>query len=218
MFKQVLIANRGEIACRIARTCRRLGIAPVGVHSSADLDALHPSVMDTSIGLGGASATESYLRIDAVIDAARRTGAEAIHPGYGFLAENPAFAEAVEAAGLVFIGPTPDTLRRLGHKGQAKAEARAAGVPVLGGGEDASADAETVAERARSVTLPVLLKPASGGGGKGMHVVRQASAYCTPRTAPAINSRRRAACWCWIARWAWSQYCQWACVRCRRWS
>jgi len=175
MFKQVLIANRGEIACRIAHTCRRLGIAPVGVHSSADRDALHPSVMDTSIGLGGASAAESYLRIDAVIDAARRTGAEAIHPGYGFLAENPAFAEAVEAAGLVFIGPTADTLRRLGHKGQAKAEARAAGVPVLGGGEDASADAETVAERARSVTLPVLLKPAAGGGGKGMHVVRQAS-------------------------------------------
>jgi 3-methylcrotonyl-CoA carboxylase alpha subunit len=155
MFKKVLIGNRGEIACRIARTCRRLGIAPVGVHSSADRDALHTSAMDTSIGLGGASAAESYLRIDAVIDAARRTGAEAIHPGYGFLAENPAFAEAVEAAGLVFIGPTADTLRRLGHKGQAKAEARAAGVPVLGGGEDASADAETVAERARSVTLPV---------------------------------------------------------------
>jgi len=175
MFRRVLIANRAEIACRIARTCRRLGIAPIGVHSSADRDALHPSVMDLSIGLGGASAAESYLRIDAVIEAARRSGAEAIHPGYGFLAENPAFAEAVEAAGLVFIGPTADTLRRLGHKGQAKAEARAAGVPVLSGGEDASADAETVAERARSVTLPVLLKPAAGGGGKGMHVVRQAS-------------------------------------------
>ncbi|KPU99521.1 carbamoyl-phosphate synthase subunit L [Variovorax paradoxus] len=175
MFRRILIANRGEIACRIARTCRRLGIAPVGVHSCADRDALHPSVMDASIGLGGASAADSYLRIDAVIDAARRTGAQAIHPGYGFLAENPAFAEAVESAGLVFIGPTADTLRRLGHKGQAKAEARAAGVPVLGGGEDASADAETVAERARSVTLPVLLKPAAGGGGKGMHVVRQAS-------------------------------------------
>ncbi len=174
MFRRVLIANRGEIACRIARTCRRLGIAPIGVHSSADRDALHPSLMDVSIGIGGASATDSYLRIGAIIDAARRTGAEAIHPGYGFLAENPAFSEAVEAAGLVFIGPTADTLRRFGHKGEAKAQARAAGVPVLGGGEEASTEIEVVAARARALSLPVLLKPAAGGGGKGMHVVRHA--------------------------------------------
>jgi 3-methylcrotonyl-CoA carboxylase alpha subunit len=173
MFRKVLIANRGEIACRIARTCRRLGVTPIGVHSSADRDSLHTEVMERSIAIGGASAAESYLRIDAVVEAALRTGAQAIHPGYGFLAENPAFAEAVEAAGLVFIGPTADTLRRLGHKGQAKAEARAASVPVLGGGEAASDRAEEVARRARELGLPVLLKPAAGGGGKGMHVVRQ---------------------------------------------
>ncbi|MCW5656978.1 MAG: ATP-grasp domain-containing protein [Burkholderiaceae bacterium] len=176
MFSRILIANRGEIACRIARTCRRLGIATVGVHSSADRDALHTAEVDRSIGIGGASATESYLRIDAVIDAARRAGAQAIHPGYGFLAENPAFARAVEAAGLVFVGPTAETIERLGHKAQAKAEARAADVPVLEGGERASADAAVVAGWARALAEPVLLKPAAGGGGKGMHVVRDAAA------------------------------------------
>ncbi len=173
MFTKILIANRGEIACRIARTCQRLGIAVVGVHSSADRDALHTAVIGESIGLGGATAAESYLRIDAVIAAARRSGAQAIHPGYGFLAENPAFARAVEAAGLVFIGPTPEVIERLGNKASAKAEARAADVAVLGGGEQASADAEVVAAWARALRLPVLLKPAAGGGGKGMHVVRQ---------------------------------------------
>ena len=174
MFRKILIANRGEIACRIARTCRRLGIEPIGVHSSADRDALHTAVIGTSVGIGGASASESYLRIDAVIDAARRSGAEAIHPGYGFLAENPAFARAVEAAGLVFVGPTPEVIDRLGNKASAKAEARAAGVSVLEGGEEASADAGVVAAWARALPLPVLLKPAAGGGGKGMHVVRRA--------------------------------------------
>jgi len=173
MFTKILIANRGEIACRIARTCQRLGIAVVGVHSSADRDALHTAVIGESIGLGGATAAESYLRIDAVIAAARRSGAQAIHPGYGFLAENPAFARAVEAAGLVFIGPTPEVIERLGNKASAKAEARAADVAVLGGGEQASADAAVVADWARALPLPVLLKPAAGGGGKGMHVVRQ---------------------------------------------
>ena len=174
MFKKILIANRGEIACRIARTCQRLGIAVAGVHSSADRDALHTAVIGESIGLGGGSATESYLRIDAVIAAAQRCGAQAIHPGYGFLAENPHFARAVEAAGLVFIGPAPDVIERLGNKASAKAEARAAGVAVLGGGEQASADAGVVAAWARALPLPVLLKPAAGGGGKGMHVVHQA--------------------------------------------
>nr|WP_285886473.1 biotin carboxylase N-terminal domain-containing protein [Hydrogenophaga intermedia] len=171
-----MIANRGEIACRIARTCKRLGIAVAGVHSSADRDALHTVEIGESIGLGGATATESYLRIDAVIAAALRTGSEAIHPGYGFLAENPAFARAVEAAGLVFIGPTPEVIDRLGNKASAKAEARCAGIAVLGGGEEASADAEVVAARARALPLPVLLKPAAGGGGKGMHVVRHPGA------------------------------------------
>jgi 3-methylcrotonyl-CoA carboxylase alpha subunit len=191
MFKKILIANRGEIACRIARTCQRLGIAVAGVHSSADRDALHTAVIGESIGLGGGSATESYLRIDAVIAAALRCGAQAIHPGYGFLAENPEFARAVEAAGLVFIGPTPEVIERLGNKASAKAEARAAGVAVLGGGEQASADAEVVAAWARALPLPVLLKPAAGGGGKGMHVVRQTAALADS-IATAMREARSA--------------------------
>ena len=191
MFKKILIANRGEIACRIARTCQRLGIAVAGVHSSADRDALHTAVIGESIGLGGGSATESYLRIDAVIAAAQRCGAQAIHPGYGFLAENPDFARAVEAAGLVFIGPTPEVIERLGNKASAKAEARAAGVAVLGGGEQASADAEVVAAWARALPLPVLLKPAAGGGGKGMHVVRQTAALAES-IATAMREARSA--------------------------
>ncbi|TWO71296.1 ATP-grasp domain-containing protein [Caenimonas sedimenti] len=191
MFKKILIANRGEIACRIARTCQRLGIAVAGVHSSADRDALHTAVIGESISLGGGSATESYLRIDAVIAAALRCGAQAIHPGYGFLAENPDFARAVEAAGLVFIGPTPEVIDRLGNKASAKAEARAAGVAVLGGGEQASADAEVVAGWARAQPLPVLLKPAAGGGGKGMHVVHQAGALAES-IATAMREARSA--------------------------
>jgi 3-methylcrotonyl-CoA carboxylase alpha subunit len=191
LFKKVLIANRGEIACRIARTCRRLGIAVAGVHSSADRDALHTAEIGESFGLGGASATDSYLRIDAVIAAALRAGAEAIHPGYGFLSENAAFARAVEAAGLVFIGPTPEVIDRLGNKASAKAEARSAGIPVLRGGEEASADPEAVAARARALPLPVLLKPAAGGGGKGMHVVRHASGLADA-VATAMREARSA--------------------------
>ena len=172
MFKKILIANRGEIACRIARSCARLGIAVAGVHSSADRDALHVDRIGESIEIGGAPATESYLRIDAMIAAARRTGAQAIHPGYGFLAENPAFARAVEAAGLVFIGPTPESIERLGDKAAAKHEARAAGVPVLGGSAQPSRDAAAIAATVRGMPLPVVLKAAAGGGGKGMRVVR----------------------------------------------
>ena len=124
MFKKILIANRGEIACRIARTCRRLGIAVAGVHSSADANALHVKEIGESIEIGGAAASESYLRIDAVIAAAKATGAEAIHPGFGFLAENAAFARAVEAAGLVFIGPTAEVDRAAGRQGLRQAGSR----------------------------------------------------------------------------------------------
>ncbi|TAK71371.1 MAG: ATP-grasp domain-containing protein [Betaproteobacteria bacterium] len=173
MFKKILIANRGEIACRIARTCRRIGVATAGVHSSADRDALHVELIGESIEIGGAAAAESYLRIDAVIDAARRTGAQAIHPGFGFLAENAAFARAVEAAGLVFIGPTPEVIERLGDKAAAKREARAAGVAVLGGSDVPSRDAAEVAAIVHGLQLPVMLKAAAGGGGKGMRVVQQ---------------------------------------------
>ena len=161
MFKKILIANRGEIACRIARTCRRLGVAVAGVHSSADRDALHVRQIGESVEIGGAPASESYLRIDAVIAAAKSVGAEAIHPGFGFLAENAAFARAVEAAGLVFIGPTADVIERLGDKAAAKREAKAAGVPVVPGSEAPSVDAAAIAESVRSVGLPVMLKAAT---------------------------------------------------------
>ncbi len=172
MFKKILIANRGEIACRIARTCRRLGISVAGVHSSADRDALHVETIGESIEIGGPSAEESYLRMDAVINAALLTGAQAIHPGYGFLAENAAFASAVEAAGLVFIGPSPEVIERLGDKATAKREARSVNVPVLGGSDSPSRDPAEIAAIVHGLRLPVVLKAASGGGGKGMRVVQ----------------------------------------------
>jgi 3-methylcrotonyl-CoA carboxylase alpha subunit len=171
VFSKILIANRGEIACRIARTCRRMGVAVAGVHSHADTDALHVRTIGESIAIGGAAASESYLRIDAVIDAARATGAEAIHPGFGFLAENATFARAVEAAGLVFIGPTPETIERLGDKASAKQEAVAAGVPTVPGSRAPSEDAAAIERIVRELELPVMLKAAAGGGGKGMRAV-----------------------------------------------
>ncbi|MDP1692038.1 MAG: biotin carboxylase N-terminal domain-containing protein [Burkholderiaceae bacterium] len=171
MFRKILIANRGEIACRIARTCRRLGVAVAGVHSAADRDALHVRQIGESVEIGGAPASESYLRIDAVIAAAKAVGADAIHPGFGFLAENAAFARAVEAAGLVFIGPTADVIERLGDKAAAKREAKAAGVPIVPGSESPSVDAAQIAATVREIGLPVMLKAAVGGGGKGMRGV-----------------------------------------------
>src|SRR5690606_10564567 len=141
----LLIANRGEIACRIARTARRLGIQPVGIHSDDDAGALRVREIGWSIRIGPGPASESYLRTDAIIDAARRAGADAVHPGYGFLSENPAFARAVEAAGLVFVGPTPATLERFGDKAQAKSAAIEAGVPVLAGSEHAHSNPAQIA-------------------------------------------------------------------------
>jgi len=171
VFNKILIANRGEIACRIARTCRRLGVAVAGVHSAADADAPHVREIGESIAIGGAAASDSYLRIDAVIEAAKATGAQAIHPGFGFLAENAAFAHAVEAAGLAFIGPTPDVIARLGDKAMAKQEADAAGVPIIPGSTSPSEDKAEVERIVREIGLPVMLKAAAGGGGKGMRVV-----------------------------------------------
>ncbi|MBI5720844.1 MAG: ATP-grasp domain-containing protein [Rubrivivax sp.] len=168
MFDKILIANRGEIACRIVRTCRRLGVAAAGVHSAADRDALHVREIGESVEIGGAAASESYLRIDAVIAAAKSVGAQAIHPGFGFLAENAAFARAVEAAGLVFIGPTPEVIERLGDKAAAKREADAAGVPIVPGSQSPSTDPAEIAATVRRIGLPVMLKAAAGGGGKGM--------------------------------------------------
>jgi 3-methylcrotonyl-CoA carboxylase alpha subunit len=173
VFKKILIANRGEIACRIARSCHRLGVEVAGVHSAADAQALHVRMIGESIEIGAAPASESYLRIDAVIGAAKATGAQAIHPGFGFLAENAAFARAVEAAGLVFIGPTPKVIERLGDKASAKREAEAADVPTVPGSRTPSEDAAEIAGIVRELGLPVMLKAAAGGGGKGMRAVAQ---------------------------------------------
>jgi acetyl/propionyl-CoA carboxylase alpha subunit len=154
VFDKILIANRGEIACRIARTCERLGIAAAGIHSTADADSLHVRTIGESIAVGGAPASESYLRIDAVIAAAKATGAEAIHPGFGFLAENFAFAHAVEAAGLAFIGPTPETIERFGDKASAKKEAAAADIPTVPGSVAPSEDTAAIERTVRKLGLP----------------------------------------------------------------
>jgi len=167
----LLIANRGEIACRIARTAREQGITPVGVHSEADAHALHVREIGRSILIGAGPASESYLKIDAVLDAARRVGADAIHPGYGFLAENSDFANAVEAAGMIFVGPTGDTLDRFGDKASAKDAAIAAGVPVVSGASGAKSDPEEIAAAVREMGFPVLLKAVGGGGGRGQRLV-----------------------------------------------
>ena len=170
-IKTLLIANRGEIACRIARTARASGITPVGVHSQADANALHVREIGKSVCIGAGPASESYLKIDAVIAAAQSVGADAIHPGYGFLAENPDFARSVEAAGMIFMGPTPETLERFGDKASAKEAAVAASVPVISGAEGARSDPEQIAEEVRQMGLPVLLKAVGGGGGRGQRLV-----------------------------------------------
>ena len=172
-FKKVLIANRGEIACRVARTCRRLGIAVAGVHSEADRHALHVREIGDSIEIGPPPALESYLRIGRIVEAALKVGADAVHPGYGFLAENPAFARAIAEAGLTFIGPSADVLAQFGDKAAAKAVARANSVPVVPGTAAPSADVEVLLDAISDMRLPVLLKAAAGGGGKGMRIVAE---------------------------------------------
>ncbi|MBI0537617.1 acetyl-CoA carboxylase biotin carboxylase subunit [Roseomonas sp. KE2513] len=175
MFSTILIANRGEIACRVIRTARRMGIRTVAVHSDADADAMHVAMADESRRLGPAPARESYLRIDAIIAAARASGAEAIHPGYGFLSENAEFAEACAAAGIVFIGPPPSAIRAMGSKSAAKALMERAGVPLVPGyhGEDQSPD--TLRQAAERIGYPLLIKASAGGGGKGMRIVESAA-------------------------------------------
>ncbi len=174
MFKKVLIANRGEIACRVAASLREAGVRPVAVYSEADRGALHTRVADEAVAIGPAEPRASYLDIDRLIEAARTSGAEAIHPGYGFLAENAAFAAAVEAAGLVFIGPTPEQIRTLGDKRAARDLARRAGVPVVPGAE--GRDLPALLEAAAGLGYPVLVKAALGGGGKGMVEVEHPAA------------------------------------------
>ncbi|GGU88646.1 acetyl/propionyl-CoA carboxylase subuit alpha [Streptomyces albospinus] len=174
-FDTVLVANRGEIAVRVIRTLRALGIRSVAVYSDADADARHVREADTAVRIGPAPAAESYLSVDRLLDAAVRTGAQAVHPGYGFLAENAAFARACAAAGLVFIGPPADAIALMGDKIRAKETVRTAGVPVVPGSSGSGLDDGQLAAAAREIGTPVLLKPSAGGGGKGMRLVRDAA-------------------------------------------
>ncbi len=171
MFQKVLIANRGEIAMRIIRACRELGIRTVAIYSEADRHALHVRFADESVCIGPAQATKSYLNIPAVISAADISRADAVHPGYGFLAENAVFAEAVNAHGMTFIGPSPDHLRQFGDKLSAKAAARAAGLPLVPGSIGSVENIEEAIEVAKTVGYPIMLKAAAGGGGKGMRII-----------------------------------------------
>ncbi|WCR11836.1 acetyl/propionyl/methylcrotonyl-CoA carboxylase subunit alpha [Paracoccus stylophorae] len=171
MFQKILIANRGEIACRVIDSCRRLGVATVAVFSDADRAARHVAMADEAVHLGGAAPSDSYLRGDAIIAAAQSTGAQAIHPGYGFLSENPDFVQAVEAAGLVFIGPSPQAIRAMGLKDAAKALMEEAGVPVVPGYHGENQDPDHLASEAEGIGYPVLIKAVAGGGGKGMRRV-----------------------------------------------
>ncbi|MFD3874328.1 biotin carboxylase N-terminal domain-containing protein [Streptomyces sp. NPDC058623] len=172
MFSTVLVANRGEIAVRVIRTLRELGVRSVAVFSDADADARHVREADTAVRIGPAAAAESYLSVERLLDAARRTGAEAVHPGYGFLAENAAFARACAEAGLAFIGPPASAISLMGDKIRAKETVRAAGVPVVPGSSGSGLTDEELVDAARKIAMPVLLKPSAGGGGKGMRLVR----------------------------------------------
>jgi acetyl-CoA carboxylase biotin carboxylase subunit len=175
MFRKVLIANRGEIALRVIRACRMLGLKSVAVHSEADVDALHVRFADEAVCVGPAASAQSYLNIPRLIAAAEITGADAVHPGYGFLAESAEFAEICGESNLVFIGPTPEQIRQMGDKAQARRVMGEAGVPVVPGSPGATEDARVARRIAEEIGFPVLVKAVAGGGGKGMRVARDAA-------------------------------------------
>ncbi|MEU3858428.1 acetyl-CoA carboxylase biotin carboxylase subunit [Streptomyces sp. NPDC028722] len=189
MFDTVLVANRGEIAVRVIRTLRSLGVRSVAVFSDADADARHVREADTAVRIGPAPAAESYLSVERLLEAAARTGARAVHPGYGFLAENAGFARACEEAGLVFIGPPADAIALMGDKIRAKETVRAAGVPVVPGSSGSGLSDAELAAAAREIGTPVLLKPSAGGGGKGMRLVRDVSALAEEIAAARREAR-----------------------------
>ena len=187
MIKRLLVANRGEIAVRIVHACREMGIESVAVYSEADAHAAHVAAADRAVPVGPAPASASYLSIPAIVDAARRTGADAVHPGYGFLSENAAFAKACEDAGIVLVGPPSAVIRQMGSKIDARRLMQGAGVPVVPG---ETPDDQTDAGLVRAVErvgLPAMLKPSSGGGGKGM---RRLLLYREPRMQIGRASRR----------------------------
>ncbi|MEM7124599.1 MAG: acetyl/propionyl/methylcrotonyl-CoA carboxylase subunit alpha [Pseudomonadota bacterium] len=188
MLKRVLIANRGEIACRIIRTCRRMGIETVAIYSDADAKALHVAMADHAVRLGPPPVSESYLRGELIVEAAQAMAADAVHPGYGFLSENPDFAEAVTAAGLVFVGPSGDAIRAMGLKDRAKALMAEAGVPVVPGYLGDDQDAGVMAQKAEEIGYPILIKARAGGGGKGMRRVDDPASF-----PDALASARREA-------------------------
>src|SRR3954470_13907515 len=187
-FGKILIANRGEIACRVIRTARRLGIRTVAVYSDADGGALHVKQADEARRIGPPPAAQSYLDIDAIVAAAKATGAEAVHPGYGFLAENEDFATACKKAGVVFIGPSPEAIAAMGDKSAAKRLMEKAGVPLVPGYHGENQDAAFLEKEAARIGFPVLIKPSAGGGGKGMRVVRERKEF-----AAALQGAQREA-------------------------
>lgn len=185
MFTKILIANRGEIAIRIMRACRELGISTVAVYSEADRNALFAKYADEAVYVGPSPASQSYLRIDRILEAAEETGSEGIHPGYGFLSENPAFARACEETGVVFIGPTSRSIDKMGSKIAARDIMKSAGVPIVPGSEGGITDPQEAVDLVESIGYPILLKPAAGGGGIGMKIVWEDKGL-----GPALDSAR----------------------------
>ena len=177
MFKKILIANRGEIALRIIRACKEMGIKTVAVHSTADANSLHVRFADESVCIGPPKSADSYLNVPSIISAAEITDAEAIHPGYGFLAENSSFAEICNSTGIRFIGPSPESIKQMGDKARARETAKNAGVPVLPGSNGVVTEESSAIEIAREIGFPVIVKAAAGGGGKGMRVVMDESEF-----------------------------------------
>ncbi len=169
-FQKILIANRGEIACRVIRTARRMGIATVAVYSDADADALHVKLADEAVHIGPSPSNQSYIVIDRILEAIKKTGADAVHPGYGFLSENAVFAEALEEAGVAFIGPPVGAIKAMGDKITSKKLAAEAGVSTVPGHMGLIADAEEAVTISSSIGYPVMIKASAGGGGKGMRI------------------------------------------------